>query len=98
MLSEWSGRGDGPKARVGGERLEATEETEFHTETRREREIPGVVTNPGGLNELTSRIIGCAILVHREIGPGLLESVYGRCLLIELNAQGLHTVSGRASV
>jgi GxxExxY protein len=50
------------------------------------------------LNELTSRIIGCAILVHREIGPGLLESVYGRCLLIELNAQGLHTVSGRASV
>src|SRR5215210_4884333 len=55
-----------------------------------------VLTNPDGLNELTSRIIGCAMRVHREVGPGLLESVYGRCLLIELNAQGLHTLSGKA--
>jgi GxxExxY protein len=28
------------------------------------------------LNEISSEIIGCAIEVHRELGPGLLESVY----------------------
>ena len=33
---------------------------------------------------LTERIIGLAIKVHREVGPGLLESVYERCLCFEL--------------
>ncbi len=36
------------------------------------------------LNQLTSRIIGCAIEVHRHLGPGLLESVYEGALCIEL--------------
>ena len=41
------------------------------------------------LNELTYRVIGCAIEVHKHLGPGLLESVYEKCLLRELNLQGL---------
>ena len=41
------------------------------------------------INELTSSIIGCAIAVHRELGPGLLESVYKECLFIELQQAGL---------
>lgn len=40
-------------------------------------------------NALTEQIIGCAIAVHRELGPGLLESVYERALCIELAAAGV---------
>lgn len=39
--------------------------------------------------ELTGRIIGCAIEVHRHLGPGLLESAYEECLCHELGLQGL---------
>jgi GxxExxY protein len=40
------------------------------------------------INRIVDRIIGCGIEVHRELGPGLLESVYEECLSIELkNAQ-----------
>ncbi|MBI3138873.1 MAG: GxxExxY protein [Sphingobacteriales bacterium] len=41
------------------------------------------------IDELTYRIIGCAIEVHRILGPGLLESVYEKCFLIELAHKGL---------
>jgi len=37
-------------------------------------------------NALTDRIIACAIEVHRELGPGLLEAVYERALWSELDA------------
>jgi GxxExxY protein len=37
-------------------------------------------------NTLTERVIACAIEVHRELGPGLLESVYERALCIERSA------------
>ncbi len=37
--------------------------------------------------ELTERIIGAAITVHREIGPGLSESAYQRCFHLELEEQ-----------
>ncbi len=40
-------------------------------------------------NQLTEKIIGCAIEVHRAIGPGLLESAYEECFCYELNQQGL---------
>lgn len=36
------------------------------------------------INHLSERIIGCAIEVHRHLGPGLLESAYERCLCKEL--------------
>ncbi len=35
---------------------------------------------------LTERIIGCAIAVHRALGPGLLESAYEECLYFELRS------------
>ena len=41
------------------------------------------------LNQLTEKIIGAAIIVHKELGPGLLESVYQNCLLVELELSGL---------
>lgn len=40
-------------------------------------------------NELTHKIIGCAIEVHKALGPGLLESAYEECLSYELTSQGL---------
>lgn len=45
------------------------------------------------LNELTEKIIGVAISVHKELGPGLLEKVYQRCLKIALEEEGLHVDS-----
>ncbi len=41
------------------------------------------------LNELTSEIIGAAIEVHRQLGPGLLESVYEACLSYELQLKNI---------
>ena len=38
---------------------------------------------------LTSRVIGLAIGVHRELGPGLLESAYEECLCSELRQSGI---------
>jgi GxxExxY protein len=40
-------------------------------------------------NVLTDQIIGCAIEIHRHLGPGLLESVYEECLCYELSQIGL---------
>lgn len=42
-----------------------------------------------GLNELTEQIIGAAIDVHRELGPGLLESAYEAALAYELTLRGV---------
>jgi GxxExxY protein len=38
---------------------------------------------------LTEQVIGLAIAVHRELGPGLLESAYEECLCYELKNRGL---------
>ncbi len=41
-------------------------------------------------NEISSRVIGAAIELHKQLGPGLLESVYERSLAYELNNSGLY--------
>lgn len=41
------------------------------------------------VNDLSKAIIGSAIEVHKELGPGLLESVYEECLAHEMNMKGL---------
>jgi GxxExxY protein len=41
------------------------------------------------INELSYEIVGCAIEVHKAMGPGLLESVYHSCMLEELSGHGL---------
>ena len=43
----------------------------------------------GRLNTITEKIIGSAINVHRELGPGLLESAYEACLVHDLAGAGL---------
>lgn len=40
-------------------------------------------------DQLTKKIIGCAIEVHKYLGPGLLESLYEEALCIELKQAGL---------
>ncbi|MFC1885075.1 GxxExxY protein [Thermodesulfobacteriota bacterium] len=45
------------------------------------------------LNFLSSKIINAAINVHKELGPGLFESVYQRCMVIELENNGLRSES-----
>ncbi|MBV6496152.1 MAG: GxxExxY protein [Acidobacteria bacterium ACB1] len=45
------------------------------------------------LNDVTQKIIGCAINVHRALGPGLLESTYEVCLVHELSKAGLNVRS-----
>ena len=41
------------------------------------------------INQITDGIIGAAINVHRELGPGLLETAYEQCLCHELSVRGL---------
>ena len=41
------------------------------------------------LNRISEKIIGAAIAVHKELGPGLLESVYEACLLKEMEQRGI---------
>jgi GxxExxY protein len=45
------------------------------------------------LNNLSYRIIGAGIEVHRELGPGLLESTYRACLIYELRARRMNVVT-----
>jgi GxxExxY protein len=45
------------------------------------------------VNEIAYKIVGCAIEVHKTIGPGLLESVYQACLIEELLLAGLEAKS-----
>ncbi|MGZ3881460.1 MAG: GxxExxY protein [Flavisolibacter sp.] len=55
--------------------------TESHEVSQRTTEMD--------INCITEKIIGCAIEVHKHLGPGLLESTYEACLLYELQKAGL---------
>jgi GxxExxY protein len=46
-------------------------------------------------DELSNIILGCAIEVHKKLGPGLLESAYQECLFFELVEKGLEVVKER---
>ena len=48
------------------------------------------------LNAVTKAIIAASLAVHRELGPGLLESAYEACLAFELLARGLHAERQKA--
>ena len=41
------------------------------------------------VNDVAYRVIGCAIEVHKQLGPGLLESVYHECMIEELIHNGI---------
>jgi GxxExxY protein len=45
------------------------------------------------VNQIAFDIVGCAIEVHKELGPGLLESIYEECLVFELLNQGFNVAS-----
>ena len=45
------------------------------------------------ITELSYKIVGCAINVHKELGPGLLESVYEKCLCYELKTNNFQVVT-----
>lgn len=45
------------------------------------------------INDLAYKIVGCAIEVHKHLGPGLLESIYEKCLIQELKEQELSVKS-----
>ncbi len=45
------------------------------------------------INEISYKVIGCAIEVHKYLGPGLLESVYETCFIEELQRAGLNVKS-----
>ncbi|MFN3941378.1 MAG: GxxExxY protein [Flavobacterium sp.] len=47
-------------------------------------------------NEISHTIIGCAIEVHKQLGPGLLESAYQECLYYELVNKGLKVEKEKA--
>jgi GxxExxY protein len=57
------------------------------TYTRYRLRVPSPL--PPEDEELITRVIGCAIDVHKALGPGFLESIYKRAMCIELEASGL---------
>ncbi|RZK60083.1 MAG: GxxExxY protein [Pedobacter sp.] len=50
------------------------------------------------LNDLEYQVTGACIEVHKTLGPGLLESIYHRCLIKELQIQGLRFTTERAII
>jgi GxxExxY protein len=66
---------------------------------RSEAQLLGTANEPFqrlSMVQLTERIIGSAIKIHRRLGPGLLESAYEGCLAYELESQGLRVVRQKA--
>ena len=63
----------------------------FH-KTHKEPQNPQRIMTEMTKNELSNIIIGCAIEVHKHLGPGLLESAYQECLFYELTTKGLTVI------
>jgi GxxExxY protein len=55
--------------------------------------VPAAMPVPASLNALSWKIIQCAITVHSTLGPGLLESAYLACLIVELRHAGLRVAT-----
>ena len=55
--------------------------------------VHSVVKKIMELNQISEKIIGCAIKVHKTLGPGLLESTYEVCLIYELQKSGINVLS-----
>lgn len=51
---------------------------------------------PEQVEALVTTVIGCGLTVHRELGPGFLESIYHKALCLELDAHGLGFESEKA--
>jgi GxxExxY protein len=76
-----------------------TENTEEHGEyylnhgdteaTEKHGELKSKMVTQAYINEISYKIIGCAIEVHKHLGPGLLESVYEACFIDEMRSNGL---------
>ena len=56
-----------------------------------------MLVDPSGTNHITRDIIGHAIKIHKALGPGLLESAYAACLVLELTDAG-HTIEVKKAV
>jgi GxxExxY protein len=41
------------------------------------------------VNQISYEVVGCAIAVHKELGPGMLESIYEDCMCIEFEEKGI---------
>jgi GxxExxY protein len=61
----------------------------MNPEPRRPRSFPQCAKNEFPLNDITEKIIACALEVHSALGPGLLESVYEEALAHEFTLRGV---------
>jgi GxxExxY protein len=59
-----------------------------HRGTEAQRKIVEIARSQGDRDPLTDAVIGAAIEVHRQLGPGLLESAYEECLCLDLSQLG----------
>src|SRR6266851_2104705 len=74
-----------PRPAPASPRTASSDEKRRTTETQRPRRRQML----SGDRDLTERVIGLAIDVHRHLGPGLLESAYEECLSFELSQAGI---------
>lgn len=65
----------------------------FTTKTLRTLRITKNMITQKHINDIAYKIVGCAIEVHKHLGPGLLESVYETCFIDELISAGLNVKS-----
>jgi GxxExxY protein len=76
------------KTKRDAERHRTNEKLKKNIETRKTQRNTEMITQKY-INEISYKIIGCAIEVHKQLGPGLLESVYEACFIDELQTAGL---------